>query len=474
MIEERCIPRLPTGLIEGIVEGYSYFLNPKGHFGAIVLFGEGLDVLQGCRNNSRVQEIQNSLPWAKEDPSKFTKILTSLAEREFIILDDAFTQQVRDGFKRNAKRQMMVWLQLTDACNLGCEYCYIRKRPARMELPLTKRLVSAIVRDSQEAGFDKVVFKLAGGEPTLCWPIGKSLIDWAEETFGETTPLVRFHIITNGTLLPQSLVDYLRAGKLGISLFLDGVEAWHNKTRRYHDDTGSFKDVDRTIETLLAAGISPQILTTVTDVNVDGLTELAEYNIARDLNFRFSFYRGVITSPIELANNDARLIRALEKCYAWIGEHLPRQSLYVSHRFGDMSLQVPKVRGCGVGVNGMTIATDGQVSTCQYEMANSLGNALTADSVSLILKEGEQELAKSHVDKIPGCQECKWRYICGGGCAFQTKYNYGTFQHTSPYCEVYKAILPIVVELHALQLIRNFKQRGGEVIGKSGHLTSSK
>ncbi|RJO59138.1 SPASM domain-containing protein [Candidatus Parcubacteria bacterium] len=89
-----------------------------------------------------------------------------------------------------------------------------------------------------------------------------------------------------------------------------------------------------------------------------------------------------------------------------------------------------------------------------------------------ILRQGERELAISHVDKIPGCKDCKWRYICGGGCAFQTKYNFGTFQHTSPYCGVYKAILPVVVELHALQLIREFQKKGGGENGISGHITS--
>jgi len=43
-----------------------------------------------------------------------------------------------------------------------------------------------------------------------------------------------------------------------------------------------------------------------------------------------------------------------------------------------------------------------------------------------------------------------------------TKRHYGTFKHHSPYCEVYKTILPVLTELHALQLIREFQEEGGD------------
>lgn len=66
------------------------------------------------------------------------------------------------------------------------------------------------------------------------------------------------------------------------------------------------------------------------------------------------------------------------------------------------------------------------------------------------------------VEQILVCQDCKWRFVCGGGCPFLTKRHYGNFKHPSPYCEVYKSVLPVLVELHALQLIRKFQKQGGD------------
>ncbi len=145
-----------------------------------------------------------------------------------------------------------------------------------MGLELAKRLIAKVTSDCRKAEFDEVIFKFAGGEPTLCWTEGKALIDWAETHFTNSTPHVRFHIITNGTLLSSSLIEYISSKKIGISMSLDGVEEWHDKQRRYQNDSESFRDVDGNLNKLLSVGIRPYILTTVTKNNVCGITKLKE------------------------------------------------------------------------------------------------------------------------------------------------------------------------------------------------------
>jgi len=39
MIADNYIPTAPKDLIRGQVEGYNYFLNPRGHHGVLVFFG---------------------------------------------------------------------------------------------------------------------------------------------------------------------------------------------------------------------------------------------------------------------------------------------------------------------------------------------------------------------------------------------------------------------------------------------------
>jgi uncharacterized protein len=213
----------PSGLIEGMVEGYRYFFNPNGHQGPLVFFGDALDVFERCLKGSDISNLKAVLPWANENSDRLEKILTALGKLEMVNLGEEFSRELSTERLHKKKRQMMIWFQLTDACNLRCPYCYIHKKPTHMDLELGKALISKIVDDSARAGFDEVVFKLAGGEPTLRWSEGRALIDWAEKQFSGSSVRVKFHIITNATILPESLLDYLVEGKLGVSVSLDGV-----------------------------------------------------------------------------------------------------------------------------------------------------------------------------------------------------------------------------------------------------------
>ncbi len=298
------------------------------------------------------------------------------------------------------------------------------------------------------------------------WAEGRALIDWAEKNFSDSPIRVKFYIITNATILPESLVDYLSAGKLGISVSLDGVGEWHDRQRFYGNGHGSFSDVEKNLETLLSHRVRPSILTTVTRNNLRGVTKLAEYCWQRDLGFRFSLYREV-TTPFDLRNDNAEIVRELLECYSWMEEHLPIQDLSGRHQFGDVNFRIPKVRNCGIGLGGVTLTSDGKFCLCQYEMSDPLGDVRKSDFVQIMKDQTRFSLSENRVDRYPVCAECKWRFTCGGGCSYLTKRHFGTFQHASPYCDVYQAILPVLLRLHALQLVRNLKRKGGDQRAKS-------
>jgi uncharacterized protein len=451
----------PNGLIEGIVEGYRYFFNPNGHQGPLVFFGDALDVFERCLKGSDVPNLKAVLPWANENPERLEKILVALGKLEVVNLGEEFSRELAAEQLRKKTRKMSVWFQLTDVCNLRCPYCYIHKKPTHMDLELGKVLIGKLVDDSARAGIEEVIIKLAGGEPTLRWSEGRALIDWAEKQFFDSSVRVKFHIITNATILPESLLDYLAAGKLGISVSLDGVGKWHDRQRFYQNGRGSFSDVEKNLESLLSRGLQPPILTTVSRENLHGITELAEYCWQRDLGFRFGLYRETATSPLDLRNNNAEVIHELMKCYSWMEEHLPVRDLSLCHQFCDVNFRTPKVRNCGIGVSGVTVTSDGKFCLCQSEMSDVLGDVQKSDFVQVMKTQKFFSLAESRIDRYPFCAECVWRHVCSGGCPYLTKLQYGTFFHASPYCDVFQAVLPVLLRLHALQIVRNFQKKGG-------------
>jgi uncharacterized protein len=459
-MDDAQILRTPSDLIEGAVEGYRFFFNPNGHQGPLILFGDALDVFERCRKGSNISELEAVFPWASSRRERLEQIIIALEELELVHIGNAPSSELsRKHYNR--KQQMTAWFQLTDVCNLRCAYCYIHKKPTHMDLELGKKLVAKIVDDSARARFKEVVFKLAGGEPALRWPEGRALIDWAEKQFSGSSVHVKFHIITNATILPESLLDYLVAGKLGISVSLDGVGKWHDRQRFYRNGRGSFLDVEKNVEILLSRGLHPPILTTVSRESLHGITELAEYCWQRDLGFRFGLYRETATSPLDLHNNNEEVIRELLKCYSWMENHLPARDFSLCHQFCDVNFRIPKVRNCGIGVSGVTVTSDGKFCLCQSEMSDVLGDVQRDDFVQVMKSQNRFSLSENRVDRYPVCAECKWRFSCAGGCPYLTKQQYGTFRHASPYCEVYQAILPILLRLHALQLVRKFQKKGG-------------
>lgn len=92
-------------------------------------------------------------------------------------------------------------------------------------------------------------------------------------------------------------------------------------------------------------------------------------------------------------------------------------------------------------------------------MLTPIGDASENNVVKVMREQQRYDTKNISINTIPVCKDCKWRYTCGGGCPFLTKRHFGTFLHHSSYCAVYKEILPILVELHAYQMLKIAKEK---------------
>lgn len=150
-----------------------------------------------------------------------------------------------------------VTLQLTEACNLACTYCYqIAKTPKVMSWNVAKRIIDFLFELSETDNDSCInintpwlVLDFIGGEPLLQTELMSKICHYFV-----TTAVLKKHrwathfsisISSNGTLyfdekFQQFLKDF--EGHISFSVSIDGDQETHDKCRIYPDGCGSFCD----------------------------------------------------------------------------------------------------------------------------------------------------------------------------------------------------------------------------------------
>lgn len=177
------------------------------------------------------------------------------------------------------------WLQVTDACNLACRYCYIPSlnskqvfNPNLFDL-LTRKLLTV-------NGLRTVNIKLAGGEPLVAFKKWRAGIIQLRQVLADHGIALQLRLITNLTMLTDAMISFIRDNAIAISVSLDGLVTYHDKNRIFPStQKGTFEIVDKNIKRLKAAGITPSVMVTVTSDNHKGIPDLVEYLVKNDLTF---------------------------------------------------------------------------------------------------------------------------------------------------------------------------------------------
>ncbi len=178
-----------------------------------------------------------------------------------------------------------VELFLTERCNLRCVYCYARANGAigsrAMSRDVLERGINFAVRRS--GGLRSFNVSFFGGEPLLEMPLLQHGVDYARSAARRAHKRVRLSVTTNGTLLSESTVSFLRRHRFGITLSIDGPQAVQDRLRPRSDGSGSFDAIIHALELLAAEGLSPLGRSTLTPVNAD---TVAVYRALRGIGFQ--------------------------------------------------------------------------------------------------------------------------------------------------------------------------------------------
>lgn len=414
--------------------------NPDAYGGAVVVSSEIKDMI------IKKYPIQNT--------DKQKAVIESLVKRGILYSPSYPNHFSLDSPRIGNGKKKTYWMHATNQCNLRCTYCYVNKNNETMDFEKAKSTIQKIITDCKEKDVSSINIKFAGGEPLLAFPlIEKIVLFFRKITSPEIT--IRFGMITNGTLITPTIARFLKDEKFSISVSLDGPQIANDKTRIYRNDSGSYQDIVRGINTLRSAGIDPLILTVVSPQNLKFLSEFMNWLIDVKLSSRFSLSRDASIFQIyTLEEYNGILVHHLSEAYEVLLRRLPTRRVGDFHNLGNLSFERPVSQHCGVGISGMAITHKGLYASCQ----ETLDKAIEAGHGSHLNLFRNRSMTAKNLDDFQGCGECQWRRVCAGDCIELKQKLWNRWDCPSPYCQTFKAIIPKLIDLRGWQLVQLRKE----------------
>lgn len=437
------VPELHTADLDG---EHALFFNPLGAGGVVVLNGAARTFLDGFRAPASLQS---------QIAGQSDGHLWAALARKLVKLDILVPVEREHVPPLGTPETLVVWLHVTNACNLRCAYCYLHKTPDEMDVAHGRLAIDALFRSAVNHGFKRVKIKYAGGEATLNLRTVIALHEYAAERAAEHEMALKGVILSNGVAFGPRIIDAIQKADLQVMISLDGVGAYHDAQRTFINGTGSFAHVERSLDRLQAAGVTPFISITITNRNVGGLVEAVRYVMERGLPFNLNFFRDneCASSLADLRFQDQAMVGALRDVFAVLAEDVPRHSL-LNSILDRARLDTAHQRACGVGHNYLVIDQNGGVAKCQMEIEQRITDIYEEDPLAVI-RADSSGVQNPAVDEKEGCRECSWRYWCAGGCPLLTYRTTGRYDVKSPNCNIYQTLFPAVLRLEGLRLLQH-------------------
>lgn len=354
-----------------------------------------------------------------------------------------------------ASRTMTVWLHVTNACNLDCPYCYVRKSSEALDVETGARILDQVLSAARRHGFRRVKIKYAGGEATLHFHRIQQLHEHVVQRTRELGLEREEIILSNGTALRPEDADWMALEGVRVMISVDGIGEWHDRLRSSRGGAGTFHRVAHTVDRILIPrGIRPAITMTITGLNAMAAADVARWAlIERDLPLSFNFYRRNILSASrsELELEEQKIIEGLQAAYAVIEAHLPSRPFF--NGLLDRVHSGSHAHPCGAGYDYIVITHRGEIAQCHMLLEQPVWPSRELDGDPLqAIRQGPLQNLRG--DEKEGCRSCPFRFHCAGGCPLETYRVTGRWDVRSPHCRIYQILLPAALRLEGLRLMK--------------------
>ena len=386
-------------------------------------------------------------------------------------------------------------LNVTDDCNLECKYCFVEQQPHYMTLDTAKAAADWLYQNFEKkkrlgilSENEKIRFYFFGGEPMLCYDsIIVPIIEYIENKYPN---IFYYGMTTNGTLLNEGRINFLKSKNFELLLSIDGNPTTQNYNRPCKNHIKNSSDlVEKNIPYLLEKFPYLCFRSTIYAPTVEHLFD--NYLYAESLGFRN--WDAIIDSRHDWTTQQIEVLKEqMSKIYQYrlsqlINNQSIMESSHIEEWFGAIiNLYKDKnsyniknhssIWRCGLGTNIGSIGWDGSIYGCQEQTSRGcdsifyIGNIFTGGIdiikhnklLSLYYKNQiEQKIKKDECNNCELLPVCKINFL---GCP--STY-YDLFQNMNDLPEVecqlrkiylYNSllILKIIFSLNNQEIINRF------------------
>lgn len=322
---------------------------------------------------------------------------------------------------------MKFTLMMTDDCNLRCSYCYEGgcKLKRYMNRETADKCIEFIKEKLKEEEDDKrpLWITLHGGEPLMNFDIVKYIKKKLDSEITDRS--IIYDMTTNGTIMSDEILNFIKNDLTEISISLDGTRESHDANRIFPDGSGSYDIVMKNIERLQKENIPIRCRMTFNQQNVYNMYESIE-SVSK-LGFRY------IATAVDTMSewSDERIEEYKEQRMKLIDFQLENPEL----KLGVTNIRLLNVKrgDCFGGVCTFCIDTDGGIYPCTFSIGKKeylIGNIY--DEVP-IDEDRLKEFTDENFRDFEECSGCTRKEYCVSvRCRIVNKLSTGSYSNI-PY-----------------------------------------
>lgn len=335
-------------------------------------------------------------------------------------------------------------------CNLKCTYCfyldhismYPEKKIHRMDDVTLEKMIASYMKTKQPA----YSFGWQGGEPTLMGVDFFKKVVELQKKYSKPGIPVSNGLQTNGTLITDDMAKLFHDYNFLVGVSVDGPEPIHNKYRVHTGDRGSHHLVMEGIHKLKKHKVEFNILTLVSESNVNHAKEV--YSYLKEQGFYYHQYIPCVEfdslgSHVPYSITGKQWGQFLIDIFnLWKKEDVFKVSIRKFDAILSLLImgQINMCTMSGHCCQYFVVEHNGDVFPCDFfvEKQRNLGNVHHESWQDMQTSKSFEQFGAQKNNWNDQCKQCDYIDLCSGDCLKHRIYNQNEPEHLSWLCEGWK------------------------------------